>query len=155
MSEGDRSIALTTACDDLQAQLEAGDRSFRRLDNDVSCLGEALRSAANHTETIASLLRHLNELRGNMREQRSALREVRKAAAKLCTTVAEARDTMTTLADGKQALDDAHAARVREMPQDLAAHETHGHHLHDHVSELREFTKRLPATKTSLRNPKG
>jgi chromosome segregation ATPase len=114
MREADRAAALTTACDDLQAQLEAGDRTARHLDRDVNALTEAVQVARVHTETLADLQRHLHDLRANMREERLALSEVRKAARTLCASVARARETMTTLAQEKQALEAAHAALVTE-----------------------------------------
>lgn len=129
MSDSDRSQALNTACDDLQAQLEAGDRSFRHLDHDLLLLREALRTAASHTHTLNDLYRHLAELRGNMREQRTALREVRSAAIKLSATIAQARASMELLADEKQALEQTHAALLAEhlqlgTPPNPADHDT-------------------------------
>jgi predicted nucleic acid-binding Zn-ribbon protein len=153
MSEADRSFALATACQDLQAQLEAGDRSLRHVDHDLTLLREALHAAVTHTATLTDLQQHLNELRGTMREQRSALREVRRAAAKLCATIAQARETMTMLADQKEALEQTHAtlladdARRRGTPRELPAHDTHDEPLGDQ----REFR----TTESSVRDPKA
>jgi hypothetical protein len=97
MSTGDRSFPLTTACDDLQAQLEAGDRSVRHLDEDLVVLLAALTPTDPHPATLADLQRHLSDLRQNMHEQRTALREVRAAARSLCASVARARETMKAL----------------------------------------------------------
>ena len=104
MSNGDRAAALATACDDLQAQLEAGDRSMRHLDDDMLLLHDALQAAFAHAERIGSLRRHMRELRANMREQRQALREVRRAAQLLCESIARARDSVASLADETPAL---------------------------------------------------
>jgi predicted nucleic acid-binding Zn-ribbon protein len=153
MSEGDRSFALATACDDLQAQLEAGDRSVRQLDRDIARLRDAVRAAVIQSETLSSLQRHLTDLRANMAEQRSALREVRRAARTLCETVAQARGRMTAIADEKDALERRHAAIVAEQTH---LHETQQAgtaqgELCDHLGELQEF-KRLSTTGTALRD---
>jgi hypothetical protein len=105
MTAGDRSVLLTTACDDLQAQLEAGDRSARHLDEDLVLLAATAGSTAtSNANTLAALQQHLNELRRNMREQRVALREVRAAAHAVCGSMARARDTMKALKDQNDAL---------------------------------------------------
>jgi hypothetical protein len=105
MTSGDRSALLTTACDDLQAQLEAGDRSARHLDEDLVLLAATAGSTAtSNANTLAALQRHLNELRRNMREQRVALREVRAAGHALCASMARTRDSMKALKDQNDAL---------------------------------------------------
>jgi chromosome segregation ATPase len=114
MSEVDRAAALRTACDDLQAQLEAGDRTARHLDRDLNALTDAVQIARVHTETLADLQRHIGDLRANMREERAALSEVRKAARTLCASVARARETMTAFAHEKQVLEATQAALVAE-----------------------------------------
>ena len=156
-----RSTALNTACDDLQAQLEAGDRSLRHVDRDVTLLREAITTAVCQTEMMGDLSRHLHELRDNMREQRAALREVRRAANRLCTAMSETRDCMETLVEQKLALERTHTAlrsehaRLHETPRDRAGHEAHGEHLRDHLSDLREFRRRLPAGEASDGDQKG
>jgi septal ring factor EnvC (AmiA/AmiB activator) len=117
MSEGDPS-ALTTACDDLQAQLEAGDRSMRHLDYDVSQLQWILHTAMMHAEKIGNLQRHMRELRANMREQRQALREVRRAAHLLCGAAESAREAIATLTAEQRAADANDAAL---LPEDEAS----------------------------------
>ena len=158
MSDSNRSLALTTACDDLQAQIEAGDRSFRRIDDDLTRLRDALHVTVTQAETLTHLQRHLADLRGNMREQRSALREVRRAAVKLCATIAQARVRMETLLEEKRALEHTHTtllaehAHLRKTPGDLPGHEAHNEHLRDHLTELRRFRKRFPTGETSDRD---
>jgi multidrug resistance efflux pump len=98
MGDDDRSIGLTAACDDLEAQLEAGDRSVRRIDDDLTELGARLTAVFEHTAALAGLLRHMRELRVTMREQRNALQEVRAAATVLCTAVTETRQNIDALA---------------------------------------------------------
>jgi predicted nuclease with TOPRIM domain len=126
MSEGDRAAPLTTACDDLQAQLEAGDRTFRHLTEDLGFVSAALRDAALRVETFADLQRHIQDLRGNMREQRAALREVRRAARKLCDSVTQAREQMLALADENRTLEMNNAqlladdAQLRDTARDFA-----------------------------------
>jgi chromosome segregation ATPase len=106
MAEDSRVTALTTACDDLQAQLEAGDRSVRHVHYDLTELGATLASLTQHTEALAVLLQHMRELRANMGEQRKALREVRAAARALCASVTEAQENVLQLAE-----DAAHGTR--------------------------------------------
>lgn len=151
MSDSERSVALTTACDDLQAQLEAGDRSLRHLDHDLTLLREALRTATSQTHSLTDLYRHLAELRGNMREQRTALREVRRAATRLCATMAQTRDRMELLTDEQRALEQTQAALLAELstPRNPADHDTEsGPPLGG-----RRSTKDRPAGATSDRDP--
>ncbi|HEY6361469.1 MAG TPA: hypothetical protein VIX63_10210 [Vicinamibacterales bacterium] len=105
----DRSIALTTACDDLQAQLEAGNRSVRLIDDDLTELGALLPSVFAQTAKLTGLLKHMGELRANMLEQRKALREVRAAAKALCAAVT----TMTTLVEEQLELEEPSAPAAR------------------------------------------
>ena len=155
MIDSERSIALTTACDDLQAQIEAGDRSFRHVNDDLTRLRDALDATVTQGETLDELQRHLTDLYGNMREQRSALREVRRAAIKLCATIADTRDGTEMLVDEKRALERTHSklraehARLRQTPRDVPGHQAHGEHLRDHLTELRRFRRRLPVGATS------
>jgi chromosome segregation ATPase len=115
MSEGERSIALTTACDDLQAQLEAGDRSVRHLDHDLSELRQALAKAFAQAETLGNLHRHMSELRAHMREQRQALREVRRAAYTLSCSIAQTREGIAALAEQTSELERSHAELAVEV----------------------------------------
>ena len=114
MCDGDRSAALTTACDDLQAQLEAGDRSLRHLDHDLLLLHESLQAAFVHAGKIGSLQLHMKELRANMREQRDALREVRRAARALCASLEHTRRNVASLAT-ETAVSDHTAAALGEQ----------------------------------------
>ena len=150
MSERDRRAALTTACDDLQAQLEAVTRSVRHLVRDVTVLSDAPDAARALTQHLAELQRHLDDLRSNVSEEWNALRGVRVAAYTLSASVDPMRGGRTTLAEDKQALERTHAAlqvehaRLRRTPSDRAGHAVHAEHLRDHLIELREFKKRLP-----------
>jgi chromosome segregation ATPase len=158
MSASDRSVLLTTACDDLQAQLEASDRSFRHIDHDLTALRETLRATVVHSDTLARLQQHLADLRGNMREQRSALREVRSAATKLCATVVQARNEMATLAEDKHALESTHAAllneHARQMCRAAVGHDADAAEQGHQPPSERVFT-RLPADAASDREPKA
>jgi predicted nuclease with TOPRIM domain len=155
MSEGERSIALTTACDDLQAQLEAGDRNVRHIDHDLTMLRDALRVTVVHTETLADLQRHIGDLRANLREQRFALREVRRAATTLCATVAQTREEMESLADESKRLPLMHqgalneSARLHETPRDLAGDHTVAQQADGPLTDARRITMGLPTNETS------
>ena len=105
MSDDSRLTALTTACDDLQAQLEAGDRTVRHVDEDLTDLGATLTSLTRHTAMLAQVLQHMRELRANMREQRKALREVRAAATALCASVTSTQEKMLQLGEDASARD--------------------------------------------------
>ena len=146
MSEGDRSIALTTACDDLQAQLEASDRSLQHLKYDLILLQDTLKTAIERADTLGGLRHHLNELRGNMREQRAALREVRQAASKLCESMTHACEEMVRLAREKETLAATHAALIAEHRrlQDLSP---------DQFSDTQELLTPPPADDYSRRDP--
>ncbi len=87
MGDNERSMPLIVACDDLEAQLEAGDRSVRHINDDLTTLDALLVAVLEQTSTLANLRRHMRELRANMQEQRQALREVRRAATVLCAPV--------------------------------------------------------------------
>ncbi len=119
MSESDRSDAITTACDDLQAQIEAGDRSMRHIDHEVELLNEAISLGLVHADRLGNLQRRMNEMRTHMLEQRTALREVRKAARTLCASVARARERTATLANEQAVLERDHPtvrAEFKEHP---------------------------------------
>ena len=152
MGDSDHSVALTTACDDLQAQLEAGDRSLRHLDHDLALLKDVLQTAFVHAERLGNLQRHLTELRDNMREQRDALREVRRAARTVCASVAQTREGMASLANERAALERNHAAllsdqeRLHGTPGDVPGHEAHAEKLRDHRTALADFRKHLLAS---------
>ena len=145
VNDGERS-ALTTACDDLQAQLEAGDRSMRHLDQDLSSLHEALQAAFVHAEKIGDLQRHMRELRANMREQRQALGEVRRAARALCASMTRTRESVASLVDEKVALDANHDM----VAADHGAGKPHADQTERFDYETRplasRMTKRDPAT---------
>jgi hypothetical protein len=158
VSDSERSIALTTACDDLQAQLEAGDRSVRHIDHDLTMLRDALRVTVVQTDTLIDLQRHIADLRANMREQRSALREVRRAASKLCATVAQTRDEMESLADKHQILPRTHTvlnerAQLHQTPRDLAGDDTLAAQAGDSLTDERRITTRPPTNATSDVDP--
>jgi chromosome segregation ATPase len=160
MSDGERSIALTTACDDLQAQLEAGDRNVRHIDHDLTMLRDALRVTVVQTETLAALQRHIGDLRANMREQRFALREVRRAATTLCATIAQTREEMESLADESKLLPRTHQAmlnepaRLHETPRDLAGDDTVAPQADGPLTDARRITMSLPTNQTSELDPK-
>jgi predicted nuclease with TOPRIM domain len=159
MSDSDRSIALTTACDDLQAQLEAGDRSVRHIDDDLTLLREALHTAVTQVSTLTDLQRHIADLRANMAEQRTALREVRRAATKLCATVSQAREQMETLADETQVLEPTnealrseHARRLNRLPDPIDDKADAGQR-YDSLADEQRFRTGLPTTATSDHDP--
>ena len=155
VSEGERS-ALTTACDDLQAQIEAGDRSMRHLDHDVSQLQGTLHTAMVHAEKIVSLQGHMRELRANMREQRQALREVRRAAHSLCDAVESARTALATLSAEERAADRNDAAllaedeRVRETRTNITGHQAPADNRLDHRDDV-EHSTRASSRTTAIR----
>jgi phage-related tail protein len=148
MSEGDPS-ALTTACDDLQAQLEAGDRSMRHLDYDMSQLQGILHTAMVHTEKIGNLQRHMRELRANMREQRQALREVRRAAHLLCGAAESARQAIAMLTAEQRAADANDAAllpedgSVQDTRTTITGHQPHPDTRLDPRDDVRTGNKRV------------
>jgi hypothetical protein len=158
--EGHRCAALATACDDLQAQFDAGERSYRHVDRDLTLLHDTLRTSVHPTDVLDDLQRHLHNLRHNMREQQSALLEVRRAAIKVCSAVSHGRQQPGTLAEKKRTLERTHAAllnehaRLRETPRDHVGHVAHGEHLRNHLSDLREFRKHLPSRESSDQHPK-
>ena len=152
MSERDRSVALTTACDDLQAQLEAGNRNMRHLDHELELLREGLHTAFVHAERLGNLERHMREMRANMRDQRDALREIRRAARLLGASVAQARESVASLAKERGALERSHAAlpadqeRLQGTPANVSGDEAHAEELRDHRTALDEFRKHLMAS---------
>jgi hypothetical protein len=157
MSVGVRSEALATACDDLQAQLEAGDRSMRHLDHDVLLLDEALQAAFVHADRMGNLQLHMRELRANMREQREALREVRRAAHLLCDSVARARERLTSLVEEKATLDANDAALRGEQARLQTLTDVVNHHdaENSHVSQtgLHDVRSRPLESRTTRLDP--
>jgi predicted nucleic acid-binding Zn-ribbon protein len=160
MSDSERSIALTTACDDLQAQVEAGDRSVRHIDRDLTLLRDALRATVAQTETLGALQRHIGDLQRNMREQRSALREVRREATKLCAAMAETLGRVQTLVDEQQVLERPRDALVADHaglgttlpePPDTGSYTEH---RRDPFADDQRFTTRRPTSETSGRDSK-
>jgi len=154
MSEGDRS-ALTTACDDLQAQIEAGDRSMRHLDHDLSQLQGTLHTAIVHAEKIVSLQGHMRELRANMREQRQALREVRRAAQSLCEAVESARTALAALKAEERAADRNDAAllaegdHVQETRTNITGHQADAPNRLDHRDDVEQATRAYTSSTAS------
>jgi hypothetical protein len=70
-----RTVPLRTALDDLQAQLEAGDRTLARINHEVDDLDRAFDESIRQADLVGRLRRRLKELRAHLQEQRATLRE--------------------------------------------------------------------------------
>jgi hypothetical protein len=86
----DHAFALDTACADLQAQMEASDRTIRLLDHDIAEIDERLATSREHGNLLGEARRHLKDLRHNLDQQRIALRLVRAEMGTLRVQVPEA-----------------------------------------------------------------